>query len=239
MPGPYNIDDSISPGDPGAITWAIDVAQAVNDLHTRAAALEAGGGVGGDGAPPLTTMTSAATWRTPRKPGSSNLDLGSGSGIRLWPVYFPEPFLLSGMAVKVAANLDNDEFELVIYDDDSGFFPTNKLVSSGVGLAPLAAGYVTLNFTEVAVPAGLLWLGIAWESFSSLQMLRTADTTSDWIQMPWGSGSTPAADTGIVATDSFVTLGSLPDPFVGDYSTTEFSNLLHPVAIWMKMRQGA
>lgn len=43
MAGPYNIPNDMEAGDAGLIAWAASVANAVNDLHTRLAILDAGG----------------------------------------------------------------------------------------------------------------------------------------------------------------------------------------------------
>lgn len=42
MAGPYNIDESLAPEDPDYYPWHEGVAAAVNDLHTRTAAVESG-----------------------------------------------------------------------------------------------------------------------------------------------------------------------------------------------------
>lgn len=186
-----------------------------------------------------TKFNTTAEWREPyRHENATNAQ--NDERLRLWPLWIPFDFTLTGMATRWGADAGggSDTVYNVMYSDAAaGFRPGSLFKATSAIVLGTGETWAAETFTGVNGSAGLYWIGhLPILTNATRTMYRVRDTDfAPWVIMPAGTGSTPSlniGNSGVVAEQQ--TLTTPPSTFAG--STSNDSNDGKTImAFWLKI----
>lgn len=179
MAGPYNIDETLGAGDPDYYPWHEGVAVAVNDLHTRTAAVESG----------KAPLASPALTGNPTAPTQS----AGNDSTRLATTAFVQAAVTAGRRYAGINAQTGTTYTLVLTDDgklvtctNAGAItltvPPNSSVAFPVGaqvdVAVMGAGMVTVTPGSGVTVNGTPSL-VTRAQYSAVTLIKLA--TDTWL----------------------------------------------------------
>lgn len=196
--------------------------------------------------PSQVSFSATATWRIPR--GQVNATAASvvSQTMYLWPICLPRPLLLDGLAtfVTTAGTGGTPTIQLCVYSDNESFLPST-LLKATAAMAASTTGMKTETFTDVALPAGPLWIGYIGIGTTSPPLCPRASGPSqstgsgipEWMTMSLGTGAAPAGGPGndptVVTQASQATAPSTATVTV----STDSNAPKYPIYIAMRLRR--